>query len=66
MYLHLGFYHEQSRSDRDAYVSVNWRNVPDLIKNNFDVRKDIDSLGTKYDYLSIMHYAQNAFAPHRR
>ena len=31
----LGFYHEQSRSDRDSYVTVNWENIESGKRHNF-------------------------------
>ena len=31
----LGSIHEHQRSDRNNYISVNWRNVPRLIAYNF-------------------------------
>jgi len=56
----LGFYHEQSRSDRDKYVRINWENVNEYFVNNFK-RKDTDNLDTPYDYSSVMHYGRTAF-----
>jgi len=59
----LGFFHEQSRADRDSYVRIHWENVPKMLENNFEkqTKDSVDSLGTKYDYLSIMHYGGRAF-----
>jgi len=60
----LGFYHEQSRPDRDTYVTIMWDNIIERNKFNFNKynRNTIDSLGTKYDYGSIMHYRSTAFS----
>ncbi|CAF3574844.1 unnamed protein product [Rotaria socialis] len=59
-----GFYHEQSRPDRDLYVSIQWRNIDPTMAYNFDKYNDtyIDTLFTSYDYGSVMHYERNAFA----
>ncbi|CAF1533517.1 unnamed protein product [Adineta ricciae] len=55
----LGFFHEQSRPDRDDYVSIQWENIINgLFNHNED---DIDTLGLPYDYGSVMHYEANAF-----
>lgn len=59
----LGFYHEQSRLDRDSYVNVFMYNVKPSMKSNFD-KNDIseaDYQGTPYDYTSIMQYGKTAF-----
>lgn len=51
-----GFFHEQSRCDRDQYVEINWDNIKEDRKDNFLTKcsEGID-LG-RYDYYSIMHY----------
>ena len=59
-----GFWHEQSRADRDDYITINWSNIRKGMEYNFlkyDLRK-IDHLGAKYDTCSVMHYGAYAFA----
>ncbi|KAJ7385144.1 Meprin A subunit beta [Desmophyllum pertusum] len=60
----LGFYHEQSRPDRDNHVTIMWDNIYESNKHNFKKygTNTIDSLGTAYDYGSIMHYSSRAFS----
>ncbi|GAB0182522.1 meprin A subunit beta [Grus japonensis] len=63
-FLHaLGFWHEQSRSDRDDYVSIMWDRIQTGKDHNFNKYDDktSDSLNVPYDYTSVMHYSQNAF-----
>lgn len=56
----LGFWHEQSRADRNDYVHVNLDSVKRGYENNFQVEPGIP-VG-QYDYKSIMHYGAQAFA----
>ena len=59
----IGFWHEQSRPDRDGYISVNWSNVLPGYEAEFNTRPDaIDTQNMPYDYYSIMHYRYNTFA----
>jgi len=64
----LGFYHEQSRPDRDRYVDIIWANIQEDAKFNFNKQREsgIDSLGTGYDYGSMMHYGSTAFGINRK
>uniref|UniRef100_A0A3Q2EJW5 Metalloendopeptidase n=1 Tax=Cyprinodon variegatus TaxID=28743 RepID=A0A3Q2EJW5_CYPVA len=57
----LGFNHEQTRSDRDNYVRINWQNIIQQSAYNFQ-KQDTNNLNTPYDYSSIMHYGRDAFA----
>ncbi|XP_015749326.1 PREDICTED: zinc metalloproteinase nas-13-like, partial [Acropora digitifera] len=60
----LGFWHEQSRPDRDNYVTINWSNIRRGMAYNFhkyDTTR-VDSRGVSYDYDSVMHYSSTAFA----
>ncbi|KAK5935837.1 hypothetical protein CgunFtcFv8_021156 [Champsocephalus gunnari] len=57
----LGFHHEQTRSDRDSYVRINWQNINPQMAYNFK-RHDTNNLNTPYDYSSIMHYGRTAFS----
>ncbi len=65
-----GFYHEQSRDDRDDFVTINFDNIEDGHEHNFEKYNDIpiwswlfpdgQNIGD-YDYGSIMHYPRTAF-----
>ncbi|XP_068564824.1 meprin A subunit alpha [Cebidichthys violaceus] len=59
----LGFYHEQSRSDRDDYVKIWWDQIEEGMEHNFNKYEDdfITDLNTPYDYESIMHYRPLSF-----
>ncbi|XP_041637600.1 high choriolytic enzyme 1-like [Cheilinus undulatus] len=61
----LGFHHEQARSDRDQYVNINWGNIEQGAKSQFQ-KERTNNLGTRYDYNSIMHYSRYAFSRNGR
>ncbi|XP_031413876.1 hatching enzyme 1.2-like [Clupea harengus] len=56
----LGFYHEQTRSDRDQYVKINWNYINPRMTHNFKKQRT-NNLNTPYDYSSVMHYGRTAF-----
>lgn len=62
----LGFWHEQSRPDRNDHITVHTENIDPVGLSQFNVRKSIDSLGTPYDLKSIMHYHSFAFSKNRK
>lgn len=59
----IGLWHEHTRTDRDKYIKVIWDNIEPNRAYNFlaydhpEAVKDIE-----YDFGSIMHYEENAFA----
>ncbi len=58
----VGLWHEQSREDRDTFVTINWANIQDGRAHNFNQHiTDGDDLGA-YDYGSIMHYGAFDFS----
>ncbi|XP_032385997.1 low choriolytic enzyme [Etheostoma spectabile] len=57
----LGFVHEQSRPDRDNYVTIMWPNIWRDRLRNFEKFKT-DSLDLPYDYGSIMHFGMYAYS----
>lgn len=57
----LGFWHTQSRPDRDTYVRINLEYIQPNQAQNFAIQSDIAVLGP-YDFDSVMHYAQCAFS----
>lgn len=68
----LGLWHEQSRSDRVNYVTINYNNVAQTCCDNgpcdfnFDFWTDMGPFGSgeygPYDYDSVMHYGRCAFS----
>jgi hypothetical protein len=57
-----GLWHEQSREDRDQFVTINWQNIQQAQAHNFNQHiTDGDDVGN-YDYHSIMHYPRWAFS----
>ncbi|MEO5711622.1 MAG: M12 family metallopeptidase [Nocardioidaceae bacterium] len=50
----VGMWHEQSRQDRDAFVTIHWANIQTGLEHNFNQHvSDGDNVGN-YDYGSIM------------
>jgi len=60
----IGFFHEQSRTDRDDYVTINWSNIQSGTESNFDKYSSgqVSDQGVSYDYGSLMHYGAHDFA----
>ena len=57
----LGFFHEQSRPDREDYVKIIYENIkPDKITDfEYYPSSVINNFGFPYDYSSIMHLGQS-------
>ncbi|XP_032220214.2 uncharacterized protein LOC5519420 isoform X2 [Nematostella vectensis] len=60
----IGFWHEQSRPDRDEYVRVLWHNIAKGWENAFLKLswEAVDTMRVHYDFSSIMHYPFDAFS----
>ncbi len=56
-----GLYHEQSRTDRDGYVTIQWSEISPGEESAFTTDVDTMDIGA-YDYGSIMHYSRAAFS----
>jgi len=63
-FLHAaGFWHEQSRADRDNYVIIHMNNVQSGKEHNFNKHSlSYTQLIGAYDYYSVMHYNDKAFS----
>jgi hypothetical protein len=58
----IGLWHEQSREDRDAFITIHWDKIQAGTEHNFNQHiSDGDDVGP-YDYGSIMHYPRTAFS----
>ncbi|KAJ6637360.1 Zinc metalloproteinase nas-4 [Pseudolycoriella hygida] len=64
----LGFYHEQSRPDRDNYVNILWKNIQPGMESNFNKysTNKVTTFDVPYNYKSIMHYEGYAFSKNRQ
>jgi len=65
----LGFYHEQSRPDRDMYVTINQANIQSGHQHNFNKYtwgNTVYNQNTSYDFESIMHYGSDYFSSNGR
>uniref|UniRef100_A0A182NV53 Metalloendopeptidase n=1 Tax=Anopheles dirus TaxID=7168 RepID=A0A182NV53_9DIPT len=64
-FLHaLGFYHQQSASDRDEFVDIVWDNIEEGKEHNFNIydSSTVTDFSVRYDYGSVMHYGATAFS----
>lgn len=63
----LSFLHMHTANNRDEYIEIKWANIRDDAKINFkSFSSHVTMLGTEYDYNSIMHYSNNAFAKNKK
>ncbi|ODN00313.1 Zinc metalloproteinase nas-7 [Orchesella cincta] len=60
----LGFWHEQSRPDRDDYVTIQTQNIEPGKEHNFNKYSsgEVSTFGVTYDQRSIMHYGAKDFS----
>lgn len=58
----LGMWHEQSRCDRDTYITVNLSNVATVNQHNFDKKCTNSTDRFAYNEGSIMHYGTHDFS----
>lgn len=58
----LGLWHEQSRVDRDQYITIVWDNIDEKHLFNFNQHLNDGVDFGEYDYQSIMHYSDYAFS----
>ncbi|VDN50848.1 unnamed protein product [Dracunculus medinensis] len=60
----LGFWHEQSRADRDYYLRLQHKYIARGSEGNFVKRSIVesDNMGLPFDFGSIMLYGPNAFS----
>lgn len=56
----LGFVHEQNRSDRDDYVTIQSSNIKPGEEHNFAKLNTVNR--TPYDFDSVMHYGRISFS----
>lgn len=60
----LGFFHMQSATERDEYVTIMWDNILPGTESNFNKygADVVTNFGVEYDYGSVMHYGAYGFA----
>ena len=57
----LGFWHEQSRSDRDSYITINLDKIQNGKADDFAIEDHSSHYGP-YDFDSVMHYNSCGFS----
>lgn len=59
----IGFYHQQSSSERDNFIKINWENIRRGREHNFNKYNEtvVSNFNVSYDYTSVMHYSSKAF-----
>ena len=57
----FGFFHEQSRPDRDQYVQIIWENILEDKASNYLIKPGTHTYGVMYDGKSVMHYLTTYF-----
>lgn len=61
----LGFIHEQNRNDRDSFIDIQWANIDETAKINFEKfpmeMMKANGLGS-FDYQSLMLYPPSMFS----
>lgn len=60
----IGFDHMQNHPERDKYVKIHWNNIlkEDRVQFYKLKNKHFTDFNTNYDYYSVLHYFNNAFA----
>ncbi|GGX20522.1 M12 family metallopeptidase [Aquimarina muelleri] len=62
----VGLWHEQSRKDRDQYITINFQNIRPGMEHNFQTYvqrgRDGDEYTSTLDFGSIMMYSSRAFS----
>lgn len=58
----VGFFHEQSRTDRDRFIRILWQNISPGTERNFAIATGTSPYQVSYDYRSVMHYSAKAFS----
>ena len=64
----LGFGHEHTRADRDNHVTVFEQNIIQAMAGNYRKisNNQWESLGTRYEIKSVMHYGSYGFSRNRK
>lgn len=57
-----GFFHEQSRTDRDSFITIVWQEIDPTFRHAFERRDSVGRDSGAYDYGSLMHYGPRAFS----
>ena len=60
----VGFWHEQSRPDRDEHVTIHYENIRTDATKQFQKLSpnSLNEMSTPYDAVSVMHYRENSFS----